>query len=222
MEQKLGSARLPGGTTVAFATAGDGPLLLFIGGWFSHLEVSRALPAERHLFEGLARGRTLIRYDRPGCGLSDRPAQASASLESELNVLAAVIGATDAERVEVMASSPGFPVAVAWAAGHPGNRRPDGALRRMGARSRHRTGVGTRPKGTWSASGSGSDSAPGHRSRPGGWRRAPDDLAESTPSRRGATRALPSTRVKPLESGSFLGSNSCERGRDRGAVGPPG
>jgi len=119
MEQKLGSTRLPGGTTIAYATAGGGPLLLFIGGWLSHLELSWALPAERHLFEGLARGRTVIRYDRPGCGLSDRPTQASASLESELDVVAAVIAATDAERVDVMASSLGVPVAVAWAARHP-------------------------------------------------------------------------------------------------------
>jgi pimeloyl-ACP methyl ester carboxylesterase len=79
MEQKLGSTRLPDGTTVAYATAGGGPFLLFIGGWLSHLELSWALPAERHLFEGLAHGRTIIRYDRPGCGLSDRPTQASAS-----------------------------------------------------------------------------------------------------------------------------------------------
>jgi hypothetical protein len=44
MEQKLGSARLHGGTTVAYATAGGGPFLLFIGGWLSHLELSWALP----------------------------------------------------------------------------------------------------------------------------------------------------------------------------------
>ena len=119
MEQKLGSTRLPGGTTIAYATAGSGPFLLFIGGWLSHLELSWALPAERHLFEGLARGRTIIRYDRPGCGLSDRPAQAGASLESELDVVAAVMAATDAGRVDVMASSLGVPVAVAWAARHP-------------------------------------------------------------------------------------------------------
>jgi pimeloyl-ACP methyl ester carboxylesterase/DNA-binding CsgD family transcriptional regulator len=119
MEQKLGSTRLPGGTTIAYATAGSGPFLLFIGGWLSHLELSWALPAERHLFEGLARGRTIIRYDRPGCGLSDRPAQASASLESELDVVAAVMAATDAGRVDVMASSLGVPVAVVWAARHP-------------------------------------------------------------------------------------------------------
>ncbi|MCS3879999.1 pimeloyl-ACP methyl ester carboxylesterase [Gordonia amarae] len=28
------------------------------------------MPAERLFYEALAQGRTLIRYDRPGCGLS--------------------------------------------------------------------------------------------------------------------------------------------------------
>lgn len=40
-------------------------------------------------------------------------------MESELDVVAAVIAAIDAERVDVMASSLGVPVAVAWAARHP-------------------------------------------------------------------------------------------------------
>ena len=67
----------PTGLEVAFATAGHGPPLLFVGGWLSHLELSWALPAERQFLEGLAHGRTLLRYDRPGCGLSDRSRSAS-------------------------------------------------------------------------------------------------------------------------------------------------
>ena len=49
MEQRLGSTRTPDGTAVAYAAAGHGPPLLFVGGWLSHLELSWALPAERHL-----------------------------------------------------------------------------------------------------------------------------------------------------------------------------
>jgi pimeloyl-ACP methyl ester carboxylesterase/DNA-binding CsgD family transcriptional regulator len=119
LEQRLGSTCLSDGTKVAYATAGDGPLLLFIGGWLSHLELSWALPAERHLFEGFARGRTVLRYDRPGCGLSDRPGHVGASLESELDNVAAVIAAAGVDRCEVMGSSLGAPVAIEWAARHP-------------------------------------------------------------------------------------------------------
>jgi pimeloyl-ACP methyl ester carboxylesterase/DNA-binding CsgD family transcriptional regulator len=119
LEQRLGSARLADGTTLAYATAGDGPPLLFVGGWLSHLELSWALPAERLLLEGLARGRTVLRYDRPGCGLSDRPPQLRPSLESELDNIAAVVAATGTERCDVLGSSLGAPVAIEWAARHP-------------------------------------------------------------------------------------------------------
>ena len=119
MEQRLGSTCLPDGTKLAYATAGNGPLLLFIGGWLSHLELSWALPAERALFEGLARGRTVLRYDRPGCGLSDRPEHVDASLESELDNVAAVVAAAGVDRYDVMGSSLGVPVAIEWAARHP-------------------------------------------------------------------------------------------------------
>lgn len=119
MEQRLGSTHLPDGTNVAYATAGGGPPLLFIGGWLSHLEISWALPAERHLFEGLAQGRTVLRYDRPGCGLSDRMAATGGSLESELDTVAAVVAAAGVERCDVMGSSLGAPVAIEWAARHP-------------------------------------------------------------------------------------------------------
>jgi pimeloyl-ACP methyl ester carboxylesterase len=119
VEQRLATACLPDGTRVAYASAGYGPPLLLVGGWLSHLELSWALPAERHLFEGLARGRTMLRYDRPGCGLSDRPARRNVSLESELETVAAVLAAAGVDRCEVLGSSLGAPVAVEWAARHP-------------------------------------------------------------------------------------------------------
>ena len=119
MEQHLDSTDLPDGRTVAYARTGDGPPLLFIGGWLSDLEMSWALPPERQLFESLARGRTVLRYDRPGCGLSDRTVDAGASLESELDTVAAVVAAAGLDRYDVMGSSLGVPVAIEWAARHP-------------------------------------------------------------------------------------------------------
>ena len=128
VQQRLGVARLPDGAQLALATAGSGPPLLFIGGWLSHLELSWALPAERRLLEGLAQGRTLIRYDRLGCGLSDRPDRVDASLAGELDAVDAVLRAAGSaaedtgdtgDRIDIVASSLGVPVAIEWAARHP-------------------------------------------------------------------------------------------------------
>jgi pimeloyl-ACP methyl ester carboxylesterase/DNA-binding CsgD family transcriptional regulator len=119
VEQRLGSARTPDGREVAYARAGHGPPLLFVGGWLSHLELSWALPAERQLLESLARGRTLVRYDRPGCGLSDRTSPTEPSVNAELDVVAAVLDATGIERMDIVASSLGVPLMIEWAARHP-------------------------------------------------------------------------------------------------------
>lgn len=118
MQQRLGTTRTPDGYDVAYATAGSGPPLLFVGGWLSHLELGWALPAERQLLESLAEGRTLIRYDRPGCGLSARDAP-EPTPERELDVVAAVLDAAGVTRTDVVAVSLGVPLMVAWAARHP-------------------------------------------------------------------------------------------------------
>jgi pimeloyl-ACP methyl ester carboxylesterase/DNA-binding CsgD family transcriptional regulator len=119
VEQRLGSARTPDGLEIAWARAGHGPPLLFVGGWLSHLELSWALPAERRFLESLAQGRTLLRYDRPGCGLSDRTSLSPPSVGAELDVVRRVLDAAGARRADVVASSLGVPLMVEWAARHP-------------------------------------------------------------------------------------------------------
>jgi pimeloyl-ACP methyl ester carboxylesterase/DNA-binding CsgD family transcriptional regulator len=119
VEQRLGSTRTPAGLEVTYATAGHGRPLLFVGGWLSHLELSWALPEERAFLESLARGRTLLRYDRPGCGLSGRTLPSEPDLETELEVVAAVLAAAGIDRADVVASSLGVPLMIEWAARHP-------------------------------------------------------------------------------------------------------
>src|SRR3974390_2700053 len=98
MEQSVASAVLPDGTSVAYATAGTGPPLLFVGGWLSHLERSWDLLPERSFLEALALGAPLVRYDRLGCGLSDRNGVSEWSLELERSTLHAVMSATGGTR----------------------------------------------------------------------------------------------------------------------------
>ena len=118
VEQQLGVANLDDGTAIRFAVAGKGPAAIYVPGWVSHLELGWALPAERLFYEGLADGRTLVRYDRPGCGLSDRTSRTDI-VELELEVLHAVATAVGVERFDLLGASFGAPLAVRWAARHP-------------------------------------------------------------------------------------------------------
>ncbi|HET9631146.1 MAG TPA: alpha/beta fold hydrolase [Terrabacter sp.] len=118
MGQAIGAVRLAGGTRVAYATSGGGPPLLFVPGWVSHLELGWALAPERRFYEGLSQGRTLVRYDRPGCGLSD-PAPDRDLVELELEVIAAVTARLGLERFDVLGTSMSVPLAVTWARSRP-------------------------------------------------------------------------------------------------------
>jgi pimeloyl-ACP methyl ester carboxylesterase/DNA-binding CsgD family transcriptional regulator len=119
MEQRLGVTHTADGARIVYAAAGHGAPLLFVGGWLGHLELSWALPAERQMLETLAQGRTLVRYDRPGCGLSDRSVTSDPSPEGELAVVAAVLAAAGVQRTDIVASSLGVPLMIEWAARHP-------------------------------------------------------------------------------------------------------
>ncbi len=123
MKQRLAATWLADGTEIAYATAGRGPLLMHAPGWLTHLELSWAMPAERGFYEMLARGRTLIRYDKPGCGLSG-PTPRAPSLDLEVETLAAVVDAAAAtagtDTVELFGASLGAAVAASFAATQPG------------------------------------------------------------------------------------------------------
>jgi pimeloyl-ACP methyl ester carboxylesterase len=118
VEQRLGVANLDDGTAVRFAVAGSGPVAIYVPGWVSHLELGWAVPAEREFYEGLATGRTLVRYDRPGCGLSGTTDRSNLP-ELELEVLRLVATAVGADRFDLIGASFGAPLAVRWAARHP-------------------------------------------------------------------------------------------------------
>jgi pimeloyl-ACP methyl ester carboxylesterase len=110
---------MPDGGQVAYALTGSGPHLLVVPGWLSHLELDWAIPAERMFHESLSAGRTLVRYDRPGCGLSDTY-DGPRTMELELATLDAVTEAVGVGRCDVLGWSLGAPVAAQWAADHPG------------------------------------------------------------------------------------------------------
>ncbi len=118
MEQTIESTQLDDGTKVSYARTGDGPPLVYVAGWLTHLELSWAMPPERRYFEKLAQGRTLVRYDKPGCGLSGACVHPP-SMDLELETLSAVVEAVGATKVDLVGASLGAAVAATWAAIHP-------------------------------------------------------------------------------------------------------
>ncbi len=92
MEQDVRFCELDG-RRIAYASSGDGPLLLFGGRWVSHLEEEWDDPDARAFFEGLARTHRVVRYDRLGSGLSHRELEHPPTPESEAAQLGAVLDA---------------------------------------------------------------------------------------------------------------------------------
>jgi pimeloyl-ACP methyl ester carboxylesterase len=118
VQQRIGRLKTTGGAEIAYATLGAGRPLLYVSGWLTHLQLSWESPEERAFYESLATGCMLVRYDRAGCGLSaasDRPP----SLAYELEQLGAVRDMLGPEPVDMMGTSMGALVAIAWAAAHP-------------------------------------------------------------------------------------------------------
>lgn len=83
--------RTPAGR-VAYSAAGAGPPLLCDTGWVTHLTAQLELFSFGRFVERLAERFTVIRYDKPGCGLSERDA-AAPSFDRQVEVALAV-GAT--------------------------------------------------------------------------------------------------------------------------------
>ena len=80
------------GRRLAYATAGDGPPLVFGSPFVSHLEAEWEQPGARAFYCTLAETHRVVRYDRLGCGLSERRLDEQPTLELDSRALEAVIG----------------------------------------------------------------------------------------------------------------------------------
>ena len=108
----------PTGVRVAYATVGRGPALVVPAAWIGHLEIAWQDPAVRAFYAPVVAGRTVVTYDKPGCGLSD-PWPAPQTLDSDLEVLRTVVDHLQLGRVDLLGLSMGAPVSLAYAVRHP-------------------------------------------------------------------------------------------------------
>ena len=120
MEPHIQYAQTADGVSIAFSTVGKGMPLVHTppGLPFSHIQMEWEDPDWRGWNERLARGRTLVRYDCRGSGLSDREV-VDYSLDGYLLDLEAVVDRLGLERFVLYGQGNSGPVAIAYAARHP-------------------------------------------------------------------------------------------------------
>jgi pimeloyl-ACP methyl ester carboxylesterase/DNA-binding CsgD family transcriptional regulator len=103
---------------VAYSTAGAGPALVCDSGWITDLRGQLELFSFGSFIEQLEERFTVIRFDKPGCGLSDREG-ADLSFDGQVAAALAVADAVGADRFRLFGASQGGQVAAAIAARNP-------------------------------------------------------------------------------------------------------
>ena len=112
-----------GDVQIAYQITGDGPIdIVWAPGTASHLDLDWDWPPRARLLEGLGTFARLIRFDKRGTGLSDRPTDA-ATLEERTDDIRAVMDAAASERAAIIGASEGGSMAVMFGALYPERTR---------------------------------------------------------------------------------------------------
>ena len=184
---------------IAYQATGDGPVdIVLAPGTMSHLDLDWEIPRRALFFERFSRFCRLIRFDKRGTGLSDRPVK-MATLEERADDIRAVMDAVGIERANIFGASEGGSMACMFAATYPQRMN---SLLVWGAQARW---IAT-PDHPWGQSQAEHDEMRRWRGRAGrrsstspgparGWARMPT-LLISNPSP--ATCALPPARLPSL------------------------
>ena len=108
-----------GDVNIAYQAVGDGPLdLVLVAGFVSHLDLDWAESRSAYMLERLASFSRLIRFDKRGTGLSDRPGGLP-DLETRMDDVRAVLDAVGSERAALLGYSEGGPLSILFAATYP-------------------------------------------------------------------------------------------------------
>lgn len=118
MEQEIRFCTASDNTRLAYAKVGNGPPLVKVGNWMSHLEYDWNSPVWRPWLEGWSRFHTFYRYDPRGCGLSDWNVS-NFSFDALVSDLETVVDAAGLEQFDLFAMSQGGCVSIAYTARHP-------------------------------------------------------------------------------------------------------
>ncbi|HEX4983560.1 MAG TPA: alpha/beta fold hydrolase [Ilumatobacteraceae bacterium] len=109
-----------GWINIAYQITGIGPPdIVLVPGFVSHLELDWTEPRHAHFLTRLGGLGRLIRFDKRGTGLSDRPTDQPPDLETRMGDVRAVMDAAGSRRAILFGYSEGGPMAVLFAATYP-------------------------------------------------------------------------------------------------------
>ena len=104
---------------IAYQITGDGPFdVVRAPGTMSHLDLDWEIPRRALFFERFSKFCRLIRFDKRGTGLSDRPVK-MATLEERTDDIRAVMDDIGIERANIFGVSEGGSMACLFAATYP-------------------------------------------------------------------------------------------------------
>src|SRR5438067_9772545 len=104
---------------IAYQISGDGPFdVVWAPGTMSHLDLDWEIPRRALFFERFSKFCRLIRFDKRGTGLSDRPVK-MATLEERTDDIRAVMDAVGIQRTNLFGASEGGSMACLFAATYP-------------------------------------------------------------------------------------------------------
>lgn len=119
VNQQVRFCRSFDGAEIAYTVTGDGPPVVMLPSWLTHLEYQWRSVAWQPWLHALSKRYRLIRYDPRGCGLSDRNVQ-DLAFESWVRDFGAVVDAVGLDRFSLIGICQGGPIAIEFAARQPG------------------------------------------------------------------------------------------------------
>jgi pimeloyl-ACP methyl ester carboxylesterase len=107
-----------GGVSIAYKVGGEGPDLVIVPGWVSHVELMTEHPTPANFLRRLMSFSRVIMFDKRGTGMSD-PVTDVPTLEHRMEDITAVLDAVGVERAAIFGLSEGAPLSILFAAAHP-------------------------------------------------------------------------------------------------------
>ncbi len=108
-----------GDVSIAYQVSGDGPVdLVLVTGFVANILYAWEQPIVVRFLERIGEFARVIRFDRRGCGLSDRPREVP-TLETRMDDVRAVMAAAGSRRAVVVGTFEAAPMTALFAASYP-------------------------------------------------------------------------------------------------------